>query len=94
MNKFIEEVDNTFNWNEASEELSDPVNHPAHYEGNIECIDAMREVLGTEGLINFCIGNAFKYTWRCKKKHESPVEDLKKVDWYINKAIDLMLEEE
>lgn len=77
-----------------SKPCSDAVNHPEHYEGNIECIDAMKEVLGTEGLINFCIGNAFKYTWRCKKKHKSPVEDLKKADWYINKAIELMLEED
>ena len=79
---------------EYIEDPVDNVNHPKHYEGNIECIDAMREVLGKDGLINFCIGNAFKYTWRCKKKHKSPVEDLKKADWYINKAIELMLEED
>lgn len=68
----------------------DLVNHPPHYEGNIECIDAMIEVLGKEGVIHFCIGNAFKYIWRCTKKHKSPIEDLRKAKWYIDKALDLM----
>ena len=72
----------------------DNVNHPKHYEGNIECIDAMQEVLGKDGTINFCIGNAFKYIWRCKKKHQTPIEDLKKCRWYINKALELLESEE
>lgn len=72
----------------------DVVNHPEHYEGNIECIDAMKEVLDTEGLIDFCIGNAFKYIWRCKRKHLSPVEDLEKARWYINKAVELIGKDE
>ena len=72
----------------------DLVNHPPHYEGNIECIDAMQEVLGKEGVIHFCIGNAFKYIWRCLKKHETPVEDLKKCRWYIDKVIELIISED
>ena len=72
----------------------DNVNHPKHYEGNIECIDAMQEVLSKNGVINFCIGNAFKYIWRCKKKHPTPIEDLKKCRWYINKALELLESED
>jgi hypothetical protein len=72
---------------------NDNVNHPKHYEGNIECIDAMKEVISEAGLINFCIGNAFKYIWRCMKKHNTPVEDLKKARWYISKAIELLTSE-
>lgn len=72
----------------------DNVNHPKHYEGKIECINAMQEVLGKDGTISFCIGNAFKYIWRCKKKHETPIEDLKKCRWYINKALELLESEE
>lgn len=68
----------------------DNVNHPKHYEGKIECINAMQEVLGKDGTISFCIGNAFKYIWRCRKKHETPIEDLKKCRWYINKALELL----
>lgn len=72
----------------------DNVNHPKHYEGKIECINAMQEVLGKDGTISFCIGNAFKYIWRCKKKHETPIEDLKKCRWYINKALELLESED
>ena len=72
----------------------DNVNHPKHYEGKIECINAMQEVLGKDGTISFCIGNAFKYIWRCRKKHETPIEDLKKCRWYINKALDLLESED
>lgn len=74
--------------------IIDNINHPKHYEGNIECIDAMQEVIGKVGVIDFCIGNAFKYIWRCMKKHKMPIEDLKKCRWYINKALDLMESEE
>ena len=72
----------------------DNVNHPKHYEGKIECINAMQEVLGKDGTISFCIGNAFKYIWRCRKKHETPIEDLKKCRWYINKALELLESED
>lgn len=72
----------------------DNVNHPKHYEGKIECIDAMQEVLGKHGTISFCIGNAFKYIWRCRKKHETPIEDLEKCRWYINKALELLESED
>lgn len=75
-------------------EYNDNINHPKHYEGKIECIDAMQEVIGKVGVIDFCIGNAFKYIWRCMKKHKMPIEDLKKCRWYINKALDLMESEE
>lgn len=75
-------------------EMTDNVNHPPHYEGNIECIDAMEEVLNSEGLFNYCLGNAFKYIWRCKKKHKTPLEDLKKAQWYINKAIEMQEDNE
>lgn len=77
-----------------SEDQVDNVNHPKHYEGNIECIDAMQEVLGKGGTISFCIGNAFKYIWRCKKKHPTPIEDLKKCRWYVNKALELLESED
>lgn len=72
------------------EEVEDNINHPKHYEGSIECIDAMEQSIGTSGVINFCIGNAFKYIWRCNRKNDRPTEDLKKARWYINKALELL----
>ena len=69
---------------------ADPVNHPKHYvQGGIECIDVIRAARGTEGCIQFCVGNAIKYLFRDAHKGR-PLEDLKKAQWYINKAVELM----
>ncbi len=73
-----------------SETKPDNVNHPKHYEtGKYECIDVMGEALGIENQKGFCLCNAFKYLYRCTKKHASPVEDVKKAVWYLNKFLEL-----
>ena len=62
---------------------SDPVNHPDHYKSSksgIECIQITEHM-------NFCLGNAVKYIWRAGLKSASPVEDLKKAVWYLNREI-------
>lgn len=75
---------------EPAEAEEDSINHPSHYEtGSFECIDVMRESLGLEDTKGFCLCNAFKYLYRCKKKHETPVEDVKKAIWYLNKFLEL-----
>lgn len=66
----------------------DLVNHPSHYEtGKFECIDVMEEALGRDVVKGFCIGNAFKYLYRAKRKNG--LEDLKKAQWYLNKVISM-----
>lgn len=78
-----EEIEKHFN-------VNDNVNHPSHYEtGKFECIDVMREAIGLESTKAFCLCNAFKYIYRCNKKHEKPVEDVKKAVWYLNKFLEL-----
>ena len=68
--------------------LNDNVNHPIHYNtGNIECIDAMLSAYGKEVVLNFCLGNIFKYIWRFKSKNG--IEDLNKAKWYLDKIIEL-----
>jgi Protein of unknwon function (DUF3310) len=66
----------------------DNVNHPPHYNNSpakcecgrrIECIDVTRHM-------NFNIGNAIKYLWRCDIKN-APIEDLRKAMWYIQDEI-------
>ena len=67
---------------------SDPVNHPGHYEtGKFECIEVMEEVFGVDALKEYCLINAFKYLWRCKRKGKK-VEDVKKAIWYLNKFVE------
>ena len=43
---------------------------PEHYKNcSLECWDAMKLMLGTDGFISFCLGNAFKYLWRHEYKN-------------------------
>ena len=57
-----------------------PVHYRAHPSG-VECIQVTEHM-------NFCCGNAVKYIWRAYLKHNSPVEDLKKARWYIDREIE------
>ena len=75
---------------EAANPAHDSVNHPSHYEtGKFECIEVMREALGEDVVKGFCLGNAFKYLYRCMSKHQSPLEDVRKAIWYLDKFVDL-----
>ena len=67
--------------------FADNVNKPAHYQGKIECIDAIEAAVeGLEGLEAVCTANVIKYVWRWKKKNG--IEDCYKAKWYLNKLID------
>lgn len=61
--------------------MSDPVNHPSHYNwlDGIEVID-ITEHLG------FCLGNVVKYVLRADHKGK-PIEDLEKAKWYLEREI-------
>lgn len=74
---------------QAEQAEQDNVNHPKHYEGStsLECIEVMQIAFGSMAVCDFCICNAFKYLWRYKNKNGE--EDLKKAEWYLNKAEEL-----
>ena len=62
--------------------MSDPVDHPAHYNAHpsgIECIDVVEHM-------GFNLGNAIKYIWRADLKHDA-LEDLRKAEWYLRREI-------
>ena len=63
----------------------DAVNHPEHYKGEIEAIDAIKASMTKDQFNGYCKGNAIKYLWRWERKGK--VEDLKKAQWYLNKLI-------
>lgn len=70
-------------------EKKDMVNHPDHYKVNkLECIDEMVVVFGVEAVIAHCKCNAWKYRYRAGNKWDKE-EDLKKADWYLQKAVEL-----
>ena len=67
----------------------DNVNAPAHYtQCEIECIDYIRMTSSKDEFIGFLIGNVKEYVHRYKDKNG--VEDLKKAQWYLSKAIEVM----
>lgn len=67
----------------------DNVNSPDHYtQGGIETINYIRAKLGDEGTIAYCMGNVMKYTSRWQDKNG--LEDLKKADWYLDYAINML----
>ena len=80
-------------WNLPDDNLSfDPVTKPLHYNtGEIECIDYIKQVLGTAGFIAYCQGNMIKYQHRHKYKNK-PVEDMDKADWYMQRMREAMKE--
>jgi len=55
--------------------------HPDHYNlhpSGVECIEIVRHM-------NFNLGNAMKYIWRCGlKDNTTDIEDLKKARFYID----------
>lgn len=59
------------------------VNAPPHYRSHpsgVECIEITMHM-------NFCLGNAMKYIWRCEDKGDK-VENLKKAIWYLEQEIE------
>ena len=69
----------------------DMVNHPPHYnKAGIETIDAIKAM--TEGGFEYYLqGNIMKYLWRYRYKNGA--EDLKKAQWYLNKLISVVEDE-
>ena len=58
--------------------MSDAIN-PSHYQqhpSGMQPIEMIRHM-------PFSLGNAFKYIARAMHKHDSPLEDLKKAQWYL-----------
>ena len=64
---------------------NDPVNNPSHYDGEIQCIDYIRDKLLQIETTGFCTGNVIKYVSRWRKK--DGIQDLKKAKVYLDWAI-------
>ncbi len=65
------------------------VEHPKHYNaGSIEPIDVIED-----WKLGFCLGNTVKYIARAEHKNNK-LEDLKKAQWYLDREIEKLQEEE
>ncbi|MBE9452675.1 DUF3310 domain-containing protein [Staphylococcus epidermidis] len=67
--------------------MNDKVNHPKHYNyGKIEVINFIDQVTKNyQSSLAYYIGNVIKYVSRAPFKNG--LEDLKKAQWYLNRAI-------
>lgn len=69
----------------------DPVNKPDHYQGSVECIDAIEASLSPEAFKGMLKGNCMKYLWRYEVKQKTkPLEDLEKCQWYLQRLINTL----
>jgi len=71
---------------ETLQKYADNINHPAHYMGKIECIEAIEAQV--DDFTSYLHGNIVKYVWRFRKK--GGTEDLKKARWYLERLIEEM----
>lgn len=67
--------------------MTTPAN-PDHYktDDGIECVDAIRAMLGQERFEGFCQGNIIKYCWRYQ--HKGGSQDLEKAKVYMQWLLD------
>jgi len=65
--------------------MHDPVNSPSHYQGAIECIEAIEASMSNEAFKGMLKGNILKYIWRYEGKNG--LEDLRKAQWYLERLI-------
>ena len=67
---------------------------PSHYKNqSIETIDMMVRIWGAKAVVLFCEINAFKYRMRVgSKEGESIEDDIKKAQWYEQRANELRAE--
>lgn len=70
-------------------EEKDMIN-PSHYAAGtgVECIQVMQQQFTKEEVMAFCKLNSFKYLFRCGHKN-AELEEMKKVQWYVAKYIEL-----
>lgn len=60
----------------------DLIDNPLHYtQGDIECIDYLKDSMGLVGFSYFCEGNAKKYLHRFR--HKNQIQDLQKAAKYL-----------
>ena len=67
------------------QKMTDNIN-PSHYrDSKIECIDAIKASLSTEGFHGYLKGSIQKYLWRYTEKNGQ--EDLLKAQWFMDRLV-------
>lgn len=68
--------------------------NPNHYKlsDGKEVIDVMKDMYGDTAVFDFALLSAYKYISRCMRKHTTPLKDLRKAQYYINRCVDYLEE--
>ena len=63
--------------------MSDPVNHPSHYQvlPDLEAIDIIKKILTEEEFLGYLKGNFLKYRLRAGEKDDLE-QDIATSNWY------------
>lgn len=61
--------------------MTDKINKPSHYQGEIECIEAIKASMSKKQFKGYLKGNIMKYLWRYDRKNG--LEDLQKAEVYL-----------
>ena len=76
-------------------DFMDDVNHPSHYcNRKMEAIDIIEMIIEAESnpKVAYNMSNVLKYLLRFRDKG-TPVKDLEKARWYLNRMIEKIEEE-
>lgn len=69
------------------------INHPEHYGGEANPYEAIKVIEALD--LGFHLGNCFKYIVRAGKKEGSDeITDLKKAQWYLDRKIERLEDNE
>ncbi len=71
---------------EPAEPAASMVNHPPHYAGKVECIDAIEQALTQDEFLGSLKFQVVKYLWRAGRKGVA-LEDAHKARWYLDRLI-------
>lgn len=85
--KLMEYIDRLEKETKQPDVNNNAVDHPSHYNREMECIDEMIAIFGQGMARNFCLLNVWKYRYRAADKNGR--EDIEKSDWYMKKYIEL-----
>jgi len=70
--------------------FDEAVNHPSHYGGQGNIYEAIKVIEAWD--LDFHLGNVVKYISRAGKKHNRPLEDIKKAKWYLDRWLEKEME--
>lgn len=70
--------------------FDEAVNHPSHYGGQGNTYEAIKVIEAWD--LDFHLGNVVKYISRAGKKHNRPLEDIKKAKWYLDRWLEKEME--